>query len=114
MPARPVSVGFSRRTASLPLGDGHWRSGARLVLVGSGLSTALGMPCWRSLLMDVAHAASSLDPATRDEILAYLSSPGEEYTAANKLAARLGKPAVEHQLRRRLQQVQDNIIANTQ
>ena len=63
----------------------------RLLFVGSGFSTSLGMPSWTSIFRQIAK--ESLDLSGASTINHMLSVPGHEYQAADTLCDLLGNRA---------------------
>lgn len=81
----------------------------RVLFIGSGLSTALGMPSWRTLLSDLARKYIS-NEGIRLSIFEFLQDPGHEYDAAKKLNDVLGENNLQHLVGKIMRAEQDKII----
>jgi hypothetical protein len=82
-------------------------SNRRLLFVGSGLSTALGISPWRTLLERTAR--KEVPPPDLDRIMDLLCSPGQEYNAADELARLLGRGRLEATLIRVIREEEDRL-----
>jgi hypothetical protein len=79
----------------------------RLLFVGSGLSAALGISSWRTLLEKIARDETS--PTDMGEIIQLLNAPGHEYDAAGELARLLGRDRLEQALIRIIREEEERI-----
>lgn len=79
--------------------------------MGSGLSTALGISSWTSLLRRVAY--SCLPPDRADSVCNLLNVSGQQYEAADELARLLGRPTLEAQVIAIIREDQDRVLDST-
>ena len=90
----------------------HLLSDRRLLFVGSGLSTALGISSWRTLIERTAREEAS--PTDAGWIIDLLRNPGQEYKAANELARVLGRDRLEARLIRIVREEQERVCGSAE